>query len=149
MNKEFKRSVFLKEIEIFGSMEHLKLNKPANTAQKKWMTDITDYVNEYGLGDLYGHEYEGRTNIQRHHVVGRTARHNKIHIGHWFIIPVPYELHEPNLKHQFHVGHSKKEFIKKFGNQRDIYEQLVTSMENAGYDVPPMINHYAILDTNA
>lgn len=121
----------------------------ANTAQRKWMDDITDYVNENGLGDLYGHEYEGRTDIQRHHVLGREAKHDKVAIGHWFIIPVPYELHEPNLKHKHHVGHSKKSFVKKFGNQREIYENMVNVMECQGYDIPPNDVHYAILDTRA
>ena len=136
-------------IIIFNGMEHLKMSKPANTAQRKWMDDITEYVNENGLGELYGHEYDGHTNIQRHHVLGRTARHNKIHIGHWFIIPVPFELHDPNVNHKYHVGKCKNAFVRRFGNQRDIYEHLVTIMECQGYAVPPHVNHYAILETSA
>ena len=148
MNKEFSKTIKLPVIEI-RNLERLKVAKQADTAQRKWMDDITDYVNENGLGDLYGHEYEGRTDIQRHHVLGRTAKHNKIHIGHWFIIPVPYELHEPNEKHKYHVGHCKKEFVKRFGNQRALYECLVDHMVELGYSVPPTDAHYAILETNA
>lgn len=136
-------------LTIITNLEALEMSKPANKEQKKWMTDITEYVNENGLGDLYGHEYDGHTNIQRHHVLGRTAKHNKIHIGHWFVIPVPFELHDPNKDHKYHVGKCKKAFVKKFGNQRGIYEHLVTIMEGLGYDVPPMDAHYAILDTSA
>ena len=130
-------------------MEHLKMGKPANTEQRKLMSDIAEYVQENGLGELYGHDYDGHTNIQLHHVLGRTARHNKIDIGHWFIIPVPFELHDPNVSHKYHVHKCKKAFVRRFGNQRDIYEHLVTIMECQGYAVPPMSAHYAILDTNA
>ena len=132
-----------------AKIREAEVAKQANVTQRKWMDDITDYVNENGLGDLYGHEYEGRTDIQRHHVLGRAAKHNKIDIGHWFIIPVPFELHDPNMKHPQHVGHCKKSFIKKFGSQRGIYEHLTTLMLCQGYAVPPINAHYAILETNA
>ena len=134
---------------IITNVEMLRMSKPANTAQRKWMDDITDYVNENGLGDLYGHEYDGHTNIQRHHVLGRTAKHNKIHIGHWFIIPVPFELHDPNVDHKHHVGKCKKAFVRRFGSQRGIYEHLTTLMLYQGYAVPPINAHYAILETSA
>ena len=84
-------------------------NKPANAKQKKWMADMTEFINEESLGILYP-EYDGQYAMQRHHVLGRSAKHNKIAIGHWFVIPVPFELHDPNVTHEFHVGHCKKSF---------------------------------------
>jgi hypothetical protein len=122
--------------------------KQANAAQKKWMSDITEFINEESLGILYP-EYEGRFEMQRHHVLGRSAKHNKVAIGHWFIIPVPYELHEPNEKHQYHVGHCKKAFVEKHGEQRGIFQCLVSCMAEWGYDTPPMEVYHAIMDTNA
>lgn len=106
--------------------------KPANSAQRKWMDQITQFIEDNSLGILYK-GYEDRFEMQRHHVVGRSARHNKIHIGHWFIIPVPYELHDPGESHQFHVGSRKKGFVQKFGNQRDIFIRMVNIMRLQGY----------------
>lgn len=123
-------------------------NKPANAAQKKWMSDMTEFINDNGLGILYP-EYGDSVHMQRHHVLGRSAKHNKVAIGHWFVIPVPFELHDPNVKHEFHVGHCKKAFVKKHGDQRGIFQCLVSCMDKWGYDTPPMEVYHAIMDTRA
>ena len=122
--------------------------KPANAAQKKWMDDITEFINDLTLGVLYP-DYEGRVEMQRHHVMGRSARQSKVDIGHWFVIPVPYELHDPNENHQFHVGHCKKAFVKRYGNQRGIFQALYSMMEMEGYKVPGKEVYNAIMETRA
>ena len=103
--------------------------KQANAAQKKWMSDIAEFVNDVGLGGLYGVEYEGRTDFQLHHVLGRSAKHNKVAIGHEFIIPVPFELHDVSSNHPENVTHCKKAFVKKFGDQRGIFQILYSCMD--------------------
>ena len=123
--------------------------KPANAAQKKWMESITDYINENGLGDLYGSDYVYDTRIQRHHVLGKSARHNKIAIGHWFILPVPFELHDPNVNHEFHVGHCKKAFVKRFGTQRSLFKRMYQAMKQQGYNVPENYIYDEIMRTSA
>ena len=124
-------------------------NKPANKLQKDWMDSITKFINDNGLGILYD-GYEGRIEMQRHHVLGRSAKHNKVHIGHWFVIPVPYELHEPNEKHEFHVGHRKNKFVSKFGKQSDIFSKMCDIMRSQGYFQPvPAKAYWAIMDTRA
>jgi len=123
--------------------------KQANAAQKKWMSDITEFINDVGLDILYGPDYEGDTRMQRHHVLGRSAKHNKVAIGHWFVIPVPYELHEPNLNHKYHVGSNKKGFVKKYGSQCGLFQCLVGFMAQWGYDTPPKDAYMAIMDTRA
>lgn len=132
---------------IVNNLDDL-IMKQATAAQKKWMSDITQFINDNGLQALYGNDYFESVKMQRHHVLGRSAKHNKIAIGHWFVIPVPYELHEPNVSHEFHVGHCKKAFVKRFGNQRDLFETMCNSMESQGYDVPPNDVFYAIMDTS-
>ena len=62
--------------------------KAATKEQIQWMSDITEW-SEDNLGILYGEEWQGAA-IQRHHVLGRSAKHNKVDIGHWFILPVPF-----------------------------------------------------------
>lgn len=125
-------------------------SKPANQRQKDFMKDMTSFINEVGLGYLYK-GYGCSTYMQRHHVVGRSAKHNKITIGHDFVIPIPVELHEPNYEHRYHVGKCKKEFIKEFGRQSHIFENLIYGMATNGYGnniaETEIIN--AIMDTNA
>lgn len=128
-----------------------KLDKLRMTtkAEKDWLYDITDYINNNGLGELYGHEYEGRIDIQRHHVLGKTAKQNKTLIGPWFIIPVPFELHDPNMKNEHHVGHCKKAFVKRFGAQRDIFSVMYHSMKESGFNVPNEHIYNTIMSTSA
>ena len=129
--------------------------KQANAKQRKWMRDISDFIGEVGLGGLYGHEYENRYDFQLHHVLGRTARHNKVPIGHWFIIPVPIELHDIKYSdNPLNVTTHKKAFIKEFGDQRGIFQILYSCMNKwndtgSGYEVPNIEVYNAIMDTNA
>ena len=146
MNPVFSEIIKLPVIEIAG-LERLVMNKPANTAQKKWMDDITSW-SICNLSMLYGDEYDGAV-IQRHHVLGRTAKQNKVHIGHWFILPVPYELHDPNESHEFHVGHCKKAFVRQFGTQRGLFNTMYRSMKEEGYNLPDINAYNAIMETRA
>ena len=134
---------------IITNLEALVSTKPANAEQKEWMDDITDYINENGCGELYGHEYEGRIDIQRHHVLGRSAKQNKVPVGHWFVIPVPFELHDPNEKHKHHVGHCKKAFVRRFGAQKEIFSIMYHAMFESGYSVPDITIYNAIMSTSA
>ena len=127
--------------------------KPANAAQKKWMSDIASFISDVGLGGLYGPEYEDRTDFQLHHVLGRSAKHNKVAIGHWFIIPVPFELHDVSSNHQLNVTHHKKAFINEFGEQCGIFQILYSAMSEwnkfkyINYSLPPIEAYNAIMDT--
>ena len=114
----------------------LKMAKPANAKQSKLLDDITELINEIGFGFLYGDEYQDYNAIQRHHVVGRSAKHNKTPIGHEFVIPVPYELHDVLSNHKDNVTHYKKRFVDRFGTQRSIYAKLIEAMVENGYAVP-------------
>lgn len=109
-------------------------NKPANAKQKKWMAAIVDW-SICNIGLLYGDEYDGAI-PQLHHVLGRSAKHDKIAIGHEFILPVPFELHDVSSNHPDNVTHCKKAFIKRFGNQRDLFLTMVESMRDQGYELP-------------
>lgn len=119
--------------------------KQANTAQKKWMSDITEWA-EDNLGTLYGEEWQGAA-IQRHHVLGRSAKHNKVEIGHWFILPVPFVMHDPNVDHEFHVGKCKRAFTDRFGTQSSIFQVMISFMDIEGYKVPSLDVYHAIMDT--
>ncbi len=135
------------QYKINARNKDIMANKPANSAQKKWMESITDWsVNN--LHRLYGDEYSFHP-IQRHHVLGRSAKQNKVHIGHWFILPVPFELHDPNVNHEFHVGKCKKAFVSRFGTQRSLFNTMYQRMKEEGYIVPDIEVHSAIMSTSA
>ena len=123
------------------------MRKP-NSDEKQWLDDIVNHINDYGLG-FYGDEFEGRTDFQIHHVLGRTAKQNKVEIGHWFILPVPIELHAPGSNHPDNVTHFKHNFTRRYGNQRDIFESLMESMFDSGYPTPNDEVYHAIMSTRA
>ena len=121
--------------------------KKANTVQKKWMDDITLWAKNGGLRFLYGDEWEFSP-FQRHHVLGRTAKHNKVAIGHEFILPLPFDLHDVSSDHPENVTHCKKAFIKRFGTQRELFNVMYKDMML--YYVTPDYNiKAAIMDTRA
>jgi len=104
----------------------------ASERQNKFMADVANWAQE-NLGVLFDGVYSGY-NIQLHHVVGRSYKQNKVHIGHDFILPVPVVLHDVNSNHRLNVTHFRKRFTDAFGYQRDLYSKMITSMRDTGYD---------------
>ena len=128
--------------------------KRANSKQKKFMSDIAAFIDEVGLGGLYGVDFEGRKDFHLHHVLGRSAKHNKVEIGHWFIIPVPIELHDVSSNNPLNVTHNKKNFVAKFGDQRGIFQIMYSCMDKwcdfgCNFTLPPKEVYEAIMETNA
>ncbi len=121
--------------------------KQANTAQKKWMSDIAEWC-ENNIQILYGDEWSIKP-FQLHHALGRSAKHNKVALGHEFILPVPFELHDVSSNHPENVTHCKKAFVKRFGNQRDLFLKMVESMRDYGYELPSADICEAIRKTSA
>lgn len=59
----------------------------------------------------------GRTdNVQIHHVVGRKGKHNKVHIGGVYILPLNRDYHMLDGKHPNAWHKNKKGFIEEFGS---------------------------------
>ena len=122
-------------------------NKPANAKQKKWMADIAEW-SICKLGMIYGCEYDGAM-VQLHHVLGRSAKHNKVAIGHWFVIPVPFWLHDISGNSEYNVTHNKHNFTERFGKQSQLFSDMMVDMEMNGYEVPSQEVYNAIMDTKA
>ena len=78
------------------------------------------------LGSVVDNE---RYRLQLHHVLGRTARHNKVRIGQWYVLPLNVQYHDVSSNHEFNVTHRKKAFEAEFGQQAqlwvDRYERLM------------------------
>lgn len=121
--------------------------KQANTAQKKWMEDITEWAFD-NIDLLYGNDWSF-CHLQRHHVLGRSAKNNKVAIGHEFIIPIPFALHDVSSNHAENVTHRKKAFVKRFGTQRSLFDAMYQRMKEDGYNVPNIEVYNAIMGTSA
>ena len=121
--------------------------KPANAAQKKFLSDVSDWAINGGMALLYGNEWDKPFHI--HHVVGRSAKNNKVPIGHEFISPVPIELHDPNLNNKYHVGKCKHAFTDRFGKQVFLYNEMYNDMSKQGYKVPNREVFESIVSTYA
>jgi len=121
--------------------------KPANAAQKEWMTAIADFASTE-LAVLYGDEFD-QSSFQLHHVLGRSAKNNKVAIGHEFILPVPTALHDVSSNHPENVTHCKKAFVKRFGTQRSLFYVMYQRMKEDGYNVPNIEIYNAIQATSA
>ena len=122
--------------------------KPANAAQKKWMSDISDACHQGIIGGMYGEEYGDCCSWQLHHVKGRSFRHNKVSIGHWFIIPVPFDLHDVSSNHPLNVTHNKHAFTDEFGKQSELFNSMIEMMGAIGYSMPPDDVYDSIVSTN-
>lgn len=102
-----------------------------NAKEKLFMKAVMDFHKDYGVGYLYGDEWQG-SQLQCHHVAGRTYKQDKIHIGHYFILPVPVFLHDAHSPHPLNVTHWRNRFTYEFGMQRDLWLSMVSRMYSQG-----------------
>ncbi len=124
--------------------------KQANAAQKQWLSDISSACEQGIIGGLYGEDYDNCQRWHLHHVKGRSFKHNKVAIGHWLVIPVPFELHDVSSNHPLNVTHHKHAFTEEFGLQTDIAIELIGYMSAMGFcKLPPDEVIEAIGDLNA
>ena len=104
---------------------------------KDWLSTITDY----------GCVVTGRSDIQRHHVLGRKAKHNKVAIGEWFVLPLWWELHDVSSNHPQNVTHYKHRFTDGYGLQSELFAEMVERLIDRGFEVPDQEILDAIADT--
>lgn len=102
-----------------------------NAKEKAFLKAVADFHNEHGVGYLFGDEWKGSP-FQIHHVAGRTYKHNKVHIGHYFILPVVATLHDVSSNHPHNVTHYRHKFSEVYGNQRDLWQKMMFQMQMLG-----------------
>ena len=112
-----------------------------NAEEKRWLSSVVELAQEKGCIAT------GNFPFEIHHVLGRTARHNKVDVGHWFIIPVWFDLHHIDTGNPDNVTHYPKRFTAKYGLQTALFAQMVETLENRGYKIPPAEVLEAIADT--
>lgn len=97
-----------------------------------WIETVVYWADSGGL-DVLGLPYEP---YHIHHPAGRTAKHNKTHIGGWWIIPIPIRLHDVHSNDPLNVTHHKKAFEAYYGDQRELWAMMVKDMVNRGAEMP-------------
>jgi len=112
--------------------------KPSKAVEKAWLQRVADYtcaVTE-------------QSNIQIHHCVGREGKHNKYHIGRWFVLPLAFDLHDVSSNNEYNITHHRKAFIEKYGLESDIFSEMCSWMEGDGELPFDQDVRDAIADTN-
>lgn len=102
-----------------------KGNAPS-AAQKRWREAVRDAGSK-----------ESGEKMQIHHPVGATAKHNKVHIGHWWVIPVDEQSHKD--LHAGLLGKGRKTVEKQ------VFSNVVKHLYNHP-DRPPLEALDAIMD---
>ena len=115
-----------------------------NAAQKKWMETVANWYQCHGFSDNELNEYQ----FQIHHCLGRKAKHNKVAIGHWFVLPLPIALHDVSSNHALNITHHKHAFTERFELQSELFQEMIESMRASEITLPFDINVInAIMDT--
>jgi hypothetical protein len=104
----------------------------ANAAQKKWMQTISSWYQGCGFIDHRLNQYQ----FQLHHAGGRAYKHNKVAIGHWFVLPLPVEYHDVNSNNPLNITHHKNKFTDEFGSQSELFQEMINSMSMLKMDIP-------------
>ena len=114
-----------------------------NAIELKWLERVVDFANQHGCFPLM---QPGA--FQIHHVVGRSGRENKIHIGHWFILPVHFDYHDVNSMNPLNVTHFRRRFTEKFSMQKELFKTMVEKItEEDGENPVPEDVLNAIMNT--
>jgi len=102
-----------------------KGNAPS-AAQKRWRQSVVEY----------GCVVTGSPIVQVHHCLGATAKHNKVHIGHWFILPLSPALHDISSNAPDNITTNKKAFVEAHGTEKNLFLNMAYRMFEDGYVVP-------------
>lgn len=120
-----------------------------SSQQRRWIESIVDWCHSFGgIQVLYGDEW-ANCPFHIHHIKGRSFKHNKVHIGHEMIIPVPVVLHDVSSNHPCNVTHFKHNFTRQFGMQTELFEKMVECMRFLKYEVPSDEILLTIMDVRA
>lgn len=111
------------------------------TKEQKWLNTITEFaLNSDWLMRHFGGYCEDVYSIHRHHVVGRKAK-EKVNlvstpVGHWYVLPLPVELHDVHSNNKYHVAKCRPAFNNTFGTELELFRDLIDSMLDSGYTIP-------------
>jgi hypothetical protein len=74
--------------------------------------------------------------IQIHHVLGQSAKRDGEAIGHWFILPLHWRLHDIGSDYPVNVTTSKPRFVQQYGSEKSLFMKMIYSLLMAGIALP-------------
>ena len=107
----------------------MQSSKKPTKAQQAWHS----WQRDQGCANCFA------ANPSIHHCVGSTAKHNKVHIGQWFTIPLCYDCHQNNQG----IHHGMGRFIPELGQSRKEIEK--TLFANTVFDAYHYFNGASII----
>jgi len=109
--------------------------KSPNKAQQDWQ----DWQREQGCSNC------GSDNPAIHHCVGSTAKHNRIHIGQFWVIPLCYDCHQG--PEGIHYGMDRFYLDNRKENEKSLFELMCRRYYvDHSYEAMPRDVHDAIMD---
>lgn len=93
--------------------------KPSKAVEKAWLQRVANY----------GCVVTGQSNIQLHHCVGREGKHNKYHIGRWFVLPLAFDLHDVSSNNEYNITHHRKAFVQEYGREGMLFLDMCICLE--------------------
>lgn len=103
-----------------------------NAMEREWMNRITRFGQENGV---FPH-LRMANQFDRHHVVGRTYIHNKIEIGHIFILPIEFQYHDIHSNNPFNVTNFRKRYMIEFDSQRNQFAKMCEIIKEEDGELP-------------
>ena len=100
-------------------------------AQKRWEATVRNH-GCVCMGDDQG-EYGA---VQIHHVVGLTARQDKVLIGPWYIIGLHWRLHDPQSSYNLNITNRRKDFLAEYDTEKELFLKMLSDMKGRGIAIP-------------
>lgn len=100
--------------------------KPTQKQIKQWLSMVAEF----------GCVITGTTQIQLHHSCGRKYVKDKFAIGELFVLPLWFELHDISSDKPWNITHHRKEFVKVYGMERELFKGMVDKMVDKGLEIP-------------
>lgn len=100
----------------------------------------------------------GSKQVQVHHLEGASFKIDKVHVGQWLTMAIHWEMHDPNVDHEFHIAKRKKAFEAEFGSYYQMLEKqrkmVAAEYPNADFLIPLEVmelakDHYALHEDTA
>lgn len=112
---------------------HSSGNAP-NAEQKRWR----EMVRRVGCICTGGEAQEPTepVDIEIHHCLGATARVNRVDVGHWYILPLHWRLHNIASDFPDNITRDKIRFTQAFGSEKSLFMKMIYSFLMTGIELP-------------
>jgi hypothetical protein len=110
-----------------------KGNAPS-AAQTRWRETVRR-VGCIATGSV-NHEPTEPGDIQIHHVLGQSAVRNGVPVGHWFILPLHWRLHDIASDYPVNITTSKTRFLQQYGSEKNLFMKMIYGFLMAGIELP-------------